>query len=230
MDPYSMRLTWQLIKRIKKGRIVLLTTHSMDEADALGDRIAIMANGHLKCCGRFSLPCFRRFYDWSFPYNYVLKLYNGKKDKSDKHAPSSMGIKWIGLTAGEKDWCPRLKIVMYKSRPYTLFLLYCNPILFFLGSSFFLKQRYGVGYTLTLVKVCMSHSNRLEFLIGLSMVSDVDGFLFRVHHLPLLQRILFTVTFHQQHAWAKYSSKSVKETFIITQYELHRILIAHSFN
>ncbi|KAI7740196.1 hypothetical protein M8C21_031110, partial [Ambrosia artemisiifolia] len=51
MDPYSMRLTWQLIKRIKKGRIILLTTHSMDEADVLGDRIAIMANGSLKCCG-----------------------------------------------------------------------------------------------------------------------------------------------------------------------------------
>lgn len=53
MDPYSMRLTWQLIKKIKKGRIILLTTHSMDEADELGDRIAIMANGSLKCCGRY---------------------------------------------------------------------------------------------------------------------------------------------------------------------------------
>lgn len=54
MDPYSMRLTWQLINKIKKGRIILLTTHSMDEADELGDRIAIMANGSLKCCGRFN--------------------------------------------------------------------------------------------------------------------------------------------------------------------------------
>ncbi|KAK8955097.1 ABC transporter A family member 1 [Platanthera zijinensis] len=51
MDPYAMRSTWQLIKKIKKGRIILLTTHSMDEADFLGDRIAIMANGHLRCCG-----------------------------------------------------------------------------------------------------------------------------------------------------------------------------------
>ncbi|XP_038980603.1 ABC transporter A family member 1 [Phoenix dactylifera] len=51
MDPYSMRSTWQLIKKIKKGRIILLTTHSMDEADVLGDRIAIMANGQLRCCG-----------------------------------------------------------------------------------------------------------------------------------------------------------------------------------
>lgn len=47
-----MRLTWQLIKKIKKGRIILLTTHSMDEAEELGDRIGIMANGSLKCCGR----------------------------------------------------------------------------------------------------------------------------------------------------------------------------------
>jgi ATP-binding cassette, subfamily A (ABC1), member 3 len=61
MDPYSMRLTWQLIKKIKKGRIILLTTHSMDEADELGDRIATMANGSLKCCGRlipFSYFCY----------------------------------------------------------------------------------------------------------------------------------------------------------------------------
>lgn len=52
MDPYSMRLTWQLIKKFKKGRIILLTTHSMDEAEVLGDRIAILGNGSLKCCGR----------------------------------------------------------------------------------------------------------------------------------------------------------------------------------
>ena len=66
MDPYSMRLTWQLIKRIKKGRIILLTTHSMDEADVLGDRIAIMASGSLKCCGRFLLF---NFWFWFFLRN-----------------------------------------------------------------------------------------------------------------------------------------------------------------
>lgn len=30
---------------------MLLTTHFMDEADLLGDRIAIMAEGQIKCCG-----------------------------------------------------------------------------------------------------------------------------------------------------------------------------------
>ncbi|KAJ8300982.1 hypothetical protein KUTeg_022501 [Tegillarca granosa] len=33
------------------GRTILLSTHHMDEADILGDRIAIISNGELKCCG-----------------------------------------------------------------------------------------------------------------------------------------------------------------------------------
>jgi ATP-binding cassette subfamily A (ABC1) protein 3 len=33
------------------GRTILLTTHFMDEADLLGDRIAIMTAGELQCCG-----------------------------------------------------------------------------------------------------------------------------------------------------------------------------------
>ena len=51
MDPYSRRFTWNLIRRQKKGRIVVLTTHFMDEADLLGDRVAIMGDGKLRCCG-----------------------------------------------------------------------------------------------------------------------------------------------------------------------------------
>ncbi|XP_019857855.1 PREDICTED: ATP-binding cassette sub-family A member 3-like [Amphimedon queenslandica] len=51
MDPYARRATWDLLIRHKEGRTILLTTHFMDEADLLGDRIAIMAEGKLKCSG-----------------------------------------------------------------------------------------------------------------------------------------------------------------------------------
>lgn len=51
MDPYSRRATWELLRRGKKGRVIILTTHFMDEADQLGDRIAIMAKGQVRCCG-----------------------------------------------------------------------------------------------------------------------------------------------------------------------------------
>src|SRR5699024_1611449 len=51
MDPSSRRALWDLLQMEKIGRCILLTTHYMDEADLLGDRIAIMANGGLKCYG-----------------------------------------------------------------------------------------------------------------------------------------------------------------------------------
>lgn len=31
MDPYSRRLTWDVIKRHREGRAIVLTTHSMEE-------------------------------------------------------------------------------------------------------------------------------------------------------------------------------------------------------
>ncbi|KAM5199113.1 phospholipid-transporting ATPase ABCA3-like isoform 1-T2 [Hipposideros larvatus] len=51
MDPLSRRVTWGLLQQYKQDRTILLTTHYMDEADILGDRIAIMVKGSLQCCG-----------------------------------------------------------------------------------------------------------------------------------------------------------------------------------
>ncbi|XP_012500397.1 PREDICTED: ATP-binding cassette sub-family A member 3-like [Propithecus coquereli] len=51
MDPASRRVTWDLLQQCKQDCAILLTTHHMDEADILGDRIAIMVKGSLKCCG-----------------------------------------------------------------------------------------------------------------------------------------------------------------------------------
>ncbi|XP_068100526.1 phospholipid-transporting ATPase ABCA3 [Hyperolius riggenbachi] len=51
MDPASRRDTWELLRQHKEDRTILLTTHFMDEADILGDRIAILAQGQLQCCG-----------------------------------------------------------------------------------------------------------------------------------------------------------------------------------
>ncbi|DAZ97518.1 TPA: hypothetical protein N0F65_009786 [Lagenidium giganteum] len=51
MDPYSRRSTWEMLLSNRTNRVMVLTTHFMDEADILGDRIAIMAEGKLRCCG-----------------------------------------------------------------------------------------------------------------------------------------------------------------------------------
>lgn len=51
MDPAARRETWEILRKYKEGRTLLLSTHFMDEADLLGDRIAIMSDGVIKCCG-----------------------------------------------------------------------------------------------------------------------------------------------------------------------------------
>jgi len=51
LDPASKRHVWDLIRRLRASALVLLTTHSLEEADALSDRIAIMAAGQLCAIG-----------------------------------------------------------------------------------------------------------------------------------------------------------------------------------
>jgi len=51
LDPVSQRNLWNLIKATMAGRAVVLTTHSMVEADFLCDRIGIMVQGQLRCLG-----------------------------------------------------------------------------------------------------------------------------------------------------------------------------------
>jgi len=45
MDTTTRRRFWDMIRQYKEDRIILLTTHYMDEADILGDKICIMAEG-----------------------------------------------------------------------------------------------------------------------------------------------------------------------------------------
>ncbi len=48
LDPTARRATWDLIRRIRdSGVTVLLVTHSMEEAERLADRVAIIAAGRL---------------------------------------------------------------------------------------------------------------------------------------------------------------------------------------
>uniref|UniRef100_A0AAY4A5X7 P-type phospholipid transporter n=1 Tax=Denticeps clupeoides TaxID=299321 RepID=A0AAY4A5X7_9TELE len=60
VDPYARRGIWELLLKYKQGRTIILSTHHMDEADILGDRIAIISNGRMCCCGSslFLKKCF----------------------------------------------------------------------------------------------------------------------------------------------------------------------------
>jgi len=54
MDPKARRFMWKVISRVateKKNSTVILTTHSMEEAEALSTRLGIMVKGNFQCIG-----------------------------------------------------------------------------------------------------------------------------------------------------------------------------------
>ena len=63
----ARRQLWELVEKNREGRAILLTTHFMDEADVLGDRIAIVKEGRLRCLGSSA------FLKSTFGIGYLLR-------------------------------------------------------------------------------------------------------------------------------------------------------------
>jgi len=85
MDPYSRRMSWEVIRKHRAGRAVVLTTHFMDEADLLSDRVAIMSGGSLAAIGSST------FLKNRYGLGYLLTL--EKKSESTPGEPVDRLIK-----------------------------------------------------------------------------------------------------------------------------------------
>ena len=70
MDVISKRKLWNFLKEFKKDKIIILTTHSLDEAEYLGDRIGIMSNGEFICSGTSSF--LKSKYPCGFNLNFLV--------------------------------------------------------------------------------------------------------------------------------------------------------------
>ena len=51
MDVVARQSVWKMIESRKEGRCIILTTHSMEEADALGDRVVVIGKGKVQAQG-----------------------------------------------------------------------------------------------------------------------------------------------------------------------------------
>jgi ABC-2 type transport system ATP-binding protein len=52
LDPNARRAIWEVIRKLKaSGKTIILTTHYLDEAQQLSDRVAIMDHGHIVAMG-----------------------------------------------------------------------------------------------------------------------------------------------------------------------------------
>ncbi|XP_032989948.1 phospholipid-transporting ATPase ABCA7 isoform X5 [Rhinolophus ferrumequinum] len=133
VDPASRRKIWELLLKYRKGCTVILSTHHLDEAELLGDRVAVVAGGRLCCCGS---PLFLRRHLGS---GYYLTLVKGAKplaastkgdtdledsvDAGQEREPGSQGT-WAGvpqLLAMVQHQVPGARLV--KDLPHELVLV-----------------------------------------------------------------------------------------------------------
>ena len=88
LDPVSQRNLWNLIKSTMAGRAVVLTTHSMVEADVLCDRIAIQVAGQLHCLGT---PAHLKA-KYASGYELVVKVDEARSKTSQDDADAAAAV------------------------------------------------------------------------------------------------------------------------------------------
>ncbi|TMS02487.1 ATP-binding cassette sub-family A member 1, partial [Larimichthys crocea] len=110
VDPFARRSIWELLLKYKQGRTIILSTHHMDEADILGDRIAIISHGKMRCCGSsiFLKKCFGSGYYLTLVREGIEKMTaqrNGiihSQAKEEKDYPSRRSSLDDGI--GSQTW------------------------------------------------------------------------------------------------------------------------------
>ncbi|KAM6219697.1 phospholipid-transporting ATPase ABCA7 [Rhynchocyon petersi] len=120
VDPASRRSIWELLLKYREGRTLVLSTHHLDEAELLGDRVAVVADGRLCCCGS---PLFLRSHLGSGYYLTLVKATSapGGSSKGDagceqsveagQEGVQSRGAGAVQLLAMVQLWVPRARLV-----------------------------------------------------------------------------------------------------------------------
>ncbi|HEY6057117.1 MAG TPA: ABC transporter ATP-binding protein [Candidatus Limnocylindrales bacterium] len=75
LDPAARRLLWDVVERLRReGVSILLTTHYMEEAETLCDRVAIMDHGRILELGTVDELVSRRFKERSVRFDRIAAL------------------------------------------------------------------------------------------------------------------------------------------------------------
>jgi ABC-2 type transport system ATP-binding protein len=93
MDPAARRALWDVVLGLKaRGRSVLLTTHYMEEAEVLCDRLAIMDHGRILESGTVDELVSRRFHERAVRFDAI----DGLTDEELASFPGVASIKHEG--------------------------------------------------------------------------------------------------------------------------------------
>jgi len=95
LDPAARRSLWDLVQKLQgQGKTILLTTHYMEEAEVLCDRLAIMDHGKILAMGTVNQLVANRFKDRSVRFDEIPAL-------TDEQLTALPGVESIKHDDGE---------------------------------------------------------------------------------------------------------------------------------
>jgi len=112
LDVFSKRKLWDFLRGYKKDKIIILTTHSLEEAEYLGDRIGIMKTGKFVCS--WSSSYLKENYTHGFHLNLIInnKIFTEEVKKK--------------LYEKIKEYDPSLQVKISSKNQYSFILNYDN--------------------------------------------------------------------------------------------------------
>lgn len=112
MDPLAKRSMWTTLSRFVPHRLILLTTHSMEEADALASRVGILAK-HMLDIG--TTEHLRAKHGYGFHIHLVLKSAPTSEIEEMKNLKTWVESKSRGSVMERRMWNGQLRYFPYST-------------------------------------------------------------------------------------------------------------------
>ncbi|XP_060170129.1 ABC transporter A family member 7-like [Lycium barbarum] len=108
LDPASRKMLWDVVKHAKQDRAIILTTHSMDEAEYLCDRIGIFVDGNFQCFG--TTDELKARYGGSYMFTMTTSPENGSEVEDLVKSLSPNAKKTYHLYGTQKFELPKYEV------------------------------------------------------------------------------------------------------------------------
>ncbi|KAE8661779.1 ABC transporter A family member 4 [Hibiscus syriacus] len=108
LDPASRNSLWSVVKQAKRDRAIILTTHSMEEAEFLCDRLGIFVDGSLQCIG--NAKELKGRYGGSYIFTITTSLNHEEEVENMVHHLSPKANKIYQISGTQKFEMPKQEV------------------------------------------------------------------------------------------------------------------------
>jgi ABC-2 type transport system ATP-binding protein len=125
LDPLSRRELWKILKQMKKNKLIILTTHYLEEAEKLSDKVAVIDKGKVIAIG--TIPALRE----KIGYSFVIKV-KGHPNIENVNGIEVRGEKYTQIYLSKEDAKKLSKRFLRENREFFISPISLDDVFVFL--------------------------------------------------------------------------------------------------